>query len=75
VRKLLLLACLVLFLIFCKLTLAQEAEFDTTYNIEYSIDDSLEVTVKENIAVINQTAFVVPPSFTGTITNISIYDF
>jgi len=74
VRKLLLLACLVLFLIFCKLTLAQEAEFDTTYNIEYSIDDSLEVTVKENIAVINQTAFAVPSSFTGTITNISIYD-
>ncbi len=52
---------------------AQEAEFDTTYNIEYSVDNSLEVSVKENIAIINQNASAVPSSFIETITNISVY--
>ncbi|MFH1294967.1 MAG: transglutaminase domain-containing protein [bacterium] len=53
---------------------AQEAAFDTTYNIDYTVDDSLVTTVKENIAVINQTGSAVPSSFIETITNISIYD-
>lgn len=67
-------ALLVVALFSCSRTMAQEAEFDTTYNIEYSVDSSLEVTVKENIAIINQTASAVPSSFIETITNISIYD-
>jgi len=53
---------------------AQEADFDTAYNIEYAIDSSLVVSVKENIGVINQNASAVPSSFIETITNISIYD-
>lgn len=53
---------------------AQEASFDTIYNIEYSVDTSLVVSVKENIGVINQNASAVPSSFIETITNISIYD-
>lgn len=53
---------------------AQETSFDTTYNIEYSVDTSLVVSVKENIGVINQNASAVPSSFIETITNINIYD-
>ncbi len=53
---------------------AQEAEFDTLYNIKYSVDNSLVVSVKENIAMINQSTSSVPSSFIETITNISAYD-
>jgi hypothetical protein len=54
--------------------MAQGADFDTTYNIEYQVDSSLVVSVKEDIAVINQNPGAVPSSFIETITNISIYD-
>lgn len=53
---------------------AQEADFDTTYNIDYEIDNSLVVSVKETIGVINQNSSAVPSSFIETITNISVYD-
>lgn len=53
---------------------AAEADFDTSYNIEYAIDNTLVVSVKENIGVINQNGGAVPSSFIETITNISIYD-
>ena len=53
---------------------AQEADFDTSYNIEYAVDTSLVVSVKENIGIINQNASAVPSSFIETITNIIIYD-
>ena len=55
-------------------TYAQEGDFDTTYNIEYQVDSSLTVSVKETIAVINQSSGAVPSSFIETIKNISIYD-
>lgn len=65
---------ILLALVLIKPAQAEEASFDTTYNIEYSVDNSLVVSVKENIGVINQTAGAVPSSFIETITNISIYD-
>lgn len=52
----------------------QQPAFDTTYNIEYFVDTSLEVSVTENIAIINQTASAAPSSFFESITNISVYD-
>ena len=55
-------------------TYAEEANFDTTYNIEYAVDNSLVVSVKENIGVVNQDAGAVPSSFIETITNIDVYD-
>ena len=73
-RKIAVSMLIVISIFSCHRVLAQETEFDTTYNIDYSVDNSLEVTVKENIAVINQTASAVPSSFIETITNISIYD-
>jgi transglutaminase-like putative cysteine protease len=53
---------------------AQEPDFDTSYNIDYEIDNSLVVSVKETIGVINQNASSIPSSFVETITNISVYD-
>lgn len=73
-KKILLLTAAILGSISINHSLAQEAEFDTTYNIEYSVNNSLEVNVKEEIAIINQTASAVPSSFIETITNISVYD-
>jgi len=69
-----LIICAVLASIIKNRSYAADAAFDTTYNIEYSVDNSLVVSVKEDISVINQSASAVPSSFIETITNISIYD-
>jgi transglutaminase-like putative cysteine protease len=68
------LGCVVVLLALTATVHAQDAAFDTTYNIEYTVTNSLVVSVKEHIGVINQTAEAVPSSFIETITNISIYD-
>ena len=75
--KTLVISCLVataLFISANQQARAEDADFDTVYNIDYQLEESGEVAVSETIGIVNQSPASVPSAFTEVIKNISVYN-